>query len=198
MGRVWQTPPGAALAVSVILRPPAAVLPRVSMLGGVAACELVQGLGCTDVALKWPNDVQIGGRKVCGVLVEAEWERDELLGVVLGIGINVRLDFSGTELADSAVSLEPVLGRTLDRLTLLRGLMGRIDDWYARLQTPALYEAWRSRLSTIGQRVSVQAPNQPVCGTAKEVDEHGALLVEDDSGVVHRVVAGDIALGQTG
>jgi BirA family biotin operon repressor/biotin-[acetyl-CoA-carboxylase] ligase len=195
MGRTWQTPPGAALAVSVILYPPPAALPRLSMLAAAAVCDLLERLGCADVGIKWPNDVQLNGRKVCGVLVETEWAGDRLLGAVVGIGLNVRVDFTGTELAQTAISLADVLDSVPDRLDLLVALLTRLDDWYARLETPALYDAWRGRLTTLGQRVSISGQGEPVTGTAESVDAQGALLVRDAAGALQRVVAGDIALG---
>lgn len=195
MGRIWQTPPGAALAVSIVLYPPPAALPRLSMLAAQAVCEVVESLGVDAVQIKWPNDVQIGGRKVSGVLVEAEWERDRLLGAVAGIGLNVSVDFSGTALAESAVSLADVLGSPPDRLELLAALLARVDYWYARLGSPALHERWRARLATLGQRVTVAGPAEPVVGVAEDVDASGALLVRDAAGTLRRVVAGDIALG---
>lgn len=195
MGRAWHTPPGAALAVSVILHPPAAALPRLSMLAAVAVCDLLESLGCAPVGIKWPNDVQIGGRKICGVLVEADWERDRLLGAVVGIGLNVRVDFSGTELGGSAVSLADALDSPPGRQDLLAGLVARVDEWYDRLQTPTLYTAWRARLTTLGQQVTISGAGEAVAGVAESVDEQGALLVREAGGALRRVVAGDIALG---
>ena len=195
LGRAWQTPPGAALAVSVILRPSPAELPGLSMLAAAAACDLLERLGCADVGIKWPNDVQLGGRKVCGVLVETDWEQDRLLGAVVGIGLNVRVDFSGTELAAAAVSLADALDSVPERLDLLVGLLAGVDYWRARLGTRALYDTWRARLTTVGRSVTVAGQGGPVAGVAEGVDAQGALLVRDAAGALRRVVAGDIALG---
>ncbi len=195
MGRVWQTPPGAALAVSIVLYPSPAALPRLSMLAALAVCDVIESLGGEAVGIKWPNDVQIGGRKVSGVLVEAEWERERLLGAVVGIGLNVSVNFSDTELADSAVSLADVLEKPPDRLELLAALLARVDYWYARLGSAALYASWRARLVTLGQRVTAVGQAEPIVGVAVDVDASGALLVRDDAGTLQRIVAGDIALG---
>lgn len=195
MGRAWQTPPGAALAVSVILYPSPAALPGLSMLAAVAVCDLLERSGCAQVGIKWPNDVQLGGRKVCGVLVETEWEQDRLLGAVVGIGLNVCADFAGTELVATAISLADALARVPDRLDLLVGLLAQVDYWHARLGTGALYAAWRARLTTIGQPVTVAGLGEPVTGVAEGVDAQGALLVRDAAGALRRVIAGDIALG---
>lgn len=194
-GRTWHTPPGVALAVSVILHPPVTALHQVSMLGALVICELAESLNVPDVAIKWPNDVQINGRKVSGVLPEIAWDGERLLGVVLGMGVNVRVDFSGTEVAQTAVSLETALGQPLDRAQLLAFILRRVDVWSARWGSVALLDAWKSRLNTVGQVVTVMGEAGNIHGTAQAVDASGALLVRDDHGAIQRVMAGDIALG---
>lgn len=202
MGRAWYTPPGTALIVSVILHPSAVHVGRITMLGALAICGLLDGLremtareSAWTVGIKWPNDVQLNERKVCGVLSEAVWDGDKLRGVVLGMGINVRIDFIGTDLAESAISIEPTLGRPVERLTLLADLLSNIDYWYGRLGDEILFHTWKSRLNTIGQDVTVEQGT--INGLAEDVDASGALLVRDANGVLQRVVAGDIALGST-
>lgn len=187
-GRTWQTPPGTALAISVILRPPDSSLPRLAMLGALAIAEMAEATGIAGVGIKWPNDVQIAGRKVSGVLAEAEWHGDELSGAVLGMGVNVRVDFRGTDLEERATSLEAALGQPLDRVTLVALLLARLDAWYACLDSDALFDAWKRRLVTLGQQVKVG----DVTGLAESVDGDGVLWVRDDKGQGHRVVAGDV------
>jgi BirA family biotin operon repressor/biotin-[acetyl-CoA-carboxylase] ligase len=190
LGRVWQTPPGAALAVSVILRPPAAYAGQVTMLGALAIYDTLLALGADTVGIKWPNDVQVNRRKICGVLPEAVWDGSELVGVVLGIGLNVRVDFTDTDLEDTAISLEPALGRPVDRVALLADLITRVESWQARW--PDVFAAWRERLTTLGQTVSLL--DGAIQGLAEAVDEQGALLVRQVGGDVRRVLAGDVAL----
>ncbi|MBZ0282113.1 MAG: biotin--[acetyl-CoA-carboxylase] ligase [Anaerolineae bacterium] len=192
LGRVWFTPPGTALILSVILRPQSTHLGRITMLGAVVISELLENLGAADVAIKWPNDVQLNKRKVCGVLPEVIWRGSELLGVVLGMGLNVRIDFSGTELAEKAISIEPALGRSVDRLDLLTFLLARIDFWSANLSAQSLFDAWKRRLNTPGKTVSFE---KGVSGVAESVNAEGALLVRDSKGTLHTVLAGDVSLG---
>ena len=191
-GRVWYTPPGVALALSVILRPTVKALPQITMLGALAIYDMLQQAGADAIAIKWPNDVRLLGRKVSGVLPEVSWQGDRLQGVALGIGVNVRADFTGTELAETAVSIEPALGKSVDRVELIATLLRRVDFWAMRLSTPELFETWKSRLETIGQYVTVGG----VSGMALSVDRDGALLVRNSDDQVHRVLAGDVALGQ--
>jgi BirA family biotin operon repressor/biotin-[acetyl-CoA-carboxylase] ligase len=192
-GRSWYTPPGSALILSVVLRPELSRVPQVTMLGAVAIHDLLTHLGAADVGIKWPNDVQLNSLKVSGVLPEAIWQGNSLLGIALGMGINVSIDFSGTELAQTAISIEPALKRQIDRAEALAYLLSRIDDWYSRLDSGEVFNAWRERLTTLGKQVVLE--NGEVRGMAESVDAAGALLVRDADGELHRVIAGDIALG---
>ncbi|MCU0512424.1 MAG: biotin--[acetyl-CoA-carboxylase] ligase [Anaerolineae bacterium] len=189
LGRVWHTPPGVALAVSLILRPPPAALHRVSMLGGLAVAELCEGLGLPGVGIKYPNDVQLNGRKVCGVLPEAHWQDDRLIGVVLGMGVNVRVPFT-PDLAQTAVNLEDAAQRPLEQAALIAALLARLDAWSHRLLSEELFQAWQRRLTTIGQTVSIEG----VQGVAIGVEADGALLVQTAAGRVERIIAGDVIL----
>ncbi|HEX2905458.1 MAG TPA: biotin--[acetyl-CoA-carboxylase] ligase [Phototrophicaceae bacterium] len=191
LGRTWHTPPGVALAVSVILRPAAAQLPQVTMLGALAIYDVLADFGVSQLGIKWPNDVQVNGRKISGILPEAAWSGEQLVGVVLGLGLNVRVNFTGTELAETATSLETVLGQSVSRLDVLARLLANINDWAAALGEAWLFETWKSRLTTLGQPVTVGE----IQGLAEQVNAEGALLVRDASDVVHRVLAGDVALG---
>lgn len=193
LGRAWYAPAGTALMFSYLLRPNTYELTFVSMMGALAVCEAVEPLG-VKAGIKWPNDAQIGGRKLCGVLPEALWRGEELGGVVLGIGINVRIDFTGTPLQETAVSLETLV-RQVDRADLLARVLERLDFWSARLATDELFEAWQARLNMIGRQVSINGAGGVVQGTAEMVDRQGGLHVRGSDGVLRRVIAGDIALG---
>ena len=194
MGRTWHTPPEVALAISVILKPPVDTLSQVSMLGALAIAELCEQTGLEQVGIKWPNDVQVNGRKISGVLPEAVWDGDQLLGSVLGMGVNIRLDFANTELADTAISLEPALGKPVDRAELVAYLLQRVDFWFAKLGEPALFLAWKKHLTTLGNSITVTHLDNTLWGVAEAVDESGALLIKIADGTRHWVHAGDIAL----
>ena len=189
-GRSWHTPPGAALALSLILKPPEAFLPRLNMAAALSVCDLAQNCGCEDVSIKWPNDVLVDGKKVSGVLPETVWEGGDLVGAIVGIGVNVRIDFSGKALEFSAISLEDVVEERLDRVQLTEHLLCRFDHWYRLIATPAVFKEWRARLSTLSQTVSAGK----VKGVAFDVNPVGALLIRDANGRVHQIDAGDLAV----
>ncbi len=195
MSRVWKTPPQQALAVSFILRPKIdpAHLQRITMMGGLAVVEAISELLNADVAqLKWPNDVQITGLKVCGILAEAVWFGNVLQAIILGIGINVNVAFSGTELAEIATSIQDHTSEPVNRFDLLQILINRLDYWFERMNDSILVDSWRERLITLGQHVKIHTQHQHIVGIAKDVDNLGALIVVDDEGHQHRVLVGDV------
>ncbi len=201
LGRTWLAAPGSSLLLSVIVRPvlPSEMLGRVPLLGAVALAECLEGLGLA-ARIKWPNDVQIDGRKVSGMLAEAVWQGDRLAGVVLGIGVNVRrsaLTEAQTR-ALGAITLEEALGQAPDRGPLLRDLLARLDGWLPRASDPALLAAWRSRARLLGRPVIACQGEQTLAGIALDIDEQGALLVRDSQGIVHRLLAGDVSLREDG
>lgn len=191
LGRTWYALPGTSLLFTMIFRLPQSSLPRLTMLGGLAVCETLQHMGIQEVGIKWANDVQIRGRKVAGVLPEAAWDGGKLTGAVLGIGVNVTVDFAASPFRDTAISVQDASDAPIDRLDLLKRILARLDAWVERLESDHLFEAWRGNLNMIGQYVTVEGRRSK----AIRVDDDGALILSDEDGTLHRVIAGDILLG---
>jgi BirA family transcriptional regulator, biotin operon repressor / biotin---[acetyl-CoA-carboxylase] ligase len=196
LDRRWESPPGANLLASVLLRPRCAADDLHLCSGAVAlaaadACGEVAGV---EPVLKWPNDLLADGSKLAGVLAEADFDGTRLRGVVVGIGLNVAwpgpAEAGGTCLDDARRSAQPVdKGVLLD--LLLEGLGRRrplLDDEGGRR---TMLEEVRRRCATLGQRVQVTLPNEQLTGTASAIDDAGHLVVETRSG--RRLVsAGDV------
>ena len=192
MGRSWLTPDGSALTMSVILRPANGnALPQVSMMGGLAVLDALASLGLRDLFLKWPNDLLVGDKKVCGVLVETAWEGVYLRGASLGIGLNVSGGFDNPEIAAIATTVAEALGHPVGAAVVLRAVIDRLESRLPDLDTPVMFDAWRSRLGTIGQRVRVEG-SSAFEGVAEDVNMTGALLVRADGGQLRTVLAGDV------
>jgi BirA family transcriptional regulator, biotin operon repressor / biotin---[acetyl-CoA-carboxylase] ligase len=169
-GREWVAAPGAALLMSVVLRNASATLP---LAAAVAVCEALP----VEAAIKWPNDVWIGRRKLAGILVEA---RPQEGWAVLGVGVNVH----------DAPPIEHVtsLGSVIGTEELLERLLLALDGWLSR-PLPEVLAAWRSRDALLGETVRWQNGN----GKGVGIDESGALLVDTDSGRV-ALQAGEVHL----
>ena len=192
-GRIWYTPPNVALAVSVMLKPRLDCASRVSMVGALAVYDLCESLNVDNIGIKWPNDVQVKGKKISGILPEAVWDSDKLLGVVLGMGINVRNSLQG-ELVDIATTLNDETELEPNRVDLIAYLMKRIDYWYGLIAKDDLHHTWKSRLNTIGQEVVITGANVRIVGQAVDIDENGGLLIKTADGSIQTVLAGDVSL----
>ncbi|MBP2019747.1 BirA family biotin operon repressor/biotin-[acetyl-CoA-carboxylase] ligase [Symbiobacterium terraclitae] len=203
MGRSWATPPGAAIAMSVVLRPdlPPYLAPRITLAAAVAVAEAVRDATGLAAGIKWPNDVQIGGRKLCGILTEMEAEMDRVAFVVVGIGVNVGLRREQMDPAfrDSATSLALEGASGTRRAALVQAILLRLEQAYDDLlagRFPHVLDRWRALSVTLGRPVRVLGVDGQVVveGVAEQVDEEGALLVRDDGGRVHRVFSGEVSL----
>jgi BirA family biotin operon repressor/biotin-[acetyl-CoA-carboxylase] ligase len=211
LGRRWSAPAGSALLCSMLFRPwlPSDQLHLLTLavcLAGRAACNLVAGV---EPAVKWPNDLVLGGRKLAGVL--AETVPYPSLGVVVGIGVNLSWpppDHPGAppdpygragELArvsSKATSLLREAGVVVDRDVLLEALLAEVAGRYREMAgaggPEVLLAEYRSACSTIGRRVRVELPGGTFEGTALGVGPGGRLLVEEDAGTVREVGAADV------
>ncbi len=200
-GRPWVSPRGAALYVSILLRPAPGLLPGVNMAAPLAAVEAARDAAQVDAEIKWPNDVQVRGRKLAGVLVDASAGTTDQGFAIVGVGLNVDLDVADyPEIAEIATSLRVESGRAVGRLAVLAALLSRFEALYDRVKAgESLVGEWRGRLNVIGKRVVVTFPGLPeapaVEGIAEDVDGDGALLLRKDDGAVERLVAGEVSLG---
>jgi len=203
LGRVWHSPAGANIYVSVLLRPrrPAAEIPPVTLLAGGAVAAALSALGF-DVRVKWPNDVLLatGGhvRKVAGILTEAQTEGDRVGHVVVGIGLNVHTRRFADDLADKATSLALAGGRGLMRARILAHVLATFEAAYDRFQArgaAAAIELWEAHASLgvrCRARVGGATGGTTVEGITEGVAADGALELRDDDGVVHHIVAGEV------
>ena len=197
-GRQWVTPPGKALALSLVLRPalPPARAPELQLVAAVAACEAVRALGAARAAIKWPNDIECGGAKLAGLLAELRAEGEALQHGVVGIGLNVNLAKSDlpVELREVATSLSIERGAPVPRAWALLRLLERLEHWLSVHESEgfgAVRARWRELTSTLGRRVRVESAI-PLVGEALDLADDGALLLRDDAGREHRINAGDV------
>ena len=160
--------------------------PKLSLTVGLAVCQTLETLVPEfGVHLKWPNDVYLGGRKVCGVLVETLSVRPA--AVIIGVGVNVNnsLDQAPAELQSTATSLAGQAGRAFDRSKVLIRFLQEFDELAARIDegSDTLTEAFRQRCMLEGRTVTIDIGNRQVSGVCHGIDEDGALLVQSEGGV---------------
>lgn len=199
-GRRWESPPGLNLYVSLILRPPVEPrhAPRLTLVTAVALASAVEEFVGAPAALKWPNDLYLGGRKAAGILAEMSADADRVRHVVVGVGLNVnaeRSDFP-EELVEKATSLKLAAGTPFRRVEVLARFLARFSEAYATFLSGglgALLPEWNGRCLLAGRRVLLRRRDGEVRGTALRVDEGGALLFRPDgSRGADRIHSGEI------
>jgi BirA family transcriptional regulator, biotin operon repressor / biotin---[acetyl-CoA-carboxylase] ligase len=201
-GRSWYTPPGTALAFSLLTRSAIAApqAMRLTMLAGLAAVEGIEYATGLRLDLKWPNDVVFRTEnhlwKVGGILTECAFQGDAIAYAVTGIGLNVNVDFSQQlELREIATSLMHLAGREIDRWAVLKAVVAAWIDRYAEIAAPDLLrEAWAARLINLRHNIRVNLNGQIVEGYAEGVDADGALLLRTSDHHVQRLLSGDVTL----
>jgi len=191
-GRRWLAPRGSSVLLSVLLIEPgdAALHQHASLLGAVAACEAIAGATDCAPAIRWPNDLVLGGRKVGGVLAESCGLTDVgRRAVVIGVGINClqRPEHFAGELRQRATSLECESPRPVDRAAVAATLLQRLDHWLMRVaQQPGgwdeLRAVWHNHCHDFGQRVILEHDGRTFSGTAIDVAADGDLIVQLDHG----------------
>lgn len=198
-GRNWVTPAGEALAMSFLLRPECAPA-SASMLSLVAGLGVAQG--CRElgipVQVKWPNDVVISGKKVCGILTEMQADMEKIHYVIVGIGINVNLKEIPRELQQIATSLYLETGREWEREQVMACVLNQIEKNYEIFRQTAdmsgLQKDYEQLLVNCGREVRIEAGKESFVGTALGITSTGELLVRREDGAICPISAGEVSV----
>lgn len=220
-GRVWQTIPGTALSFSILLRPsfPAERASMITLVMALAVAEAVEAVikeggqgnieGGTEkpsgaaATIKWPNDIVINQKKVCGMLTEMTMtpELDEIQYLVVGVGINVNNESPQEfqeEIRETATSLRIETGRRLNRAELLQDVLCRFENHYETfletLDMSRLRETYQARLQGFGNEVRVLDPAGEYTGMSRGINDRGELIVERENGERVAVYAGEVSV----
>jgi BirA family transcriptional regulator, biotin operon repressor / biotin---[acetyl-CoA-carboxylase] ligase len=192
--RSWISPVG-NVALSIILRPDTTGLRFLIMIASLAAAHAINAVTGQKAQIKWPNDVLINGKKVCGILIENEFMGSKIAFTIIGIGINTDLKVTDhTEISESAASLKAPRDTDM-RIAVIKSLLTEFDQLYAQFPDGAsIYHDWRANLVTLGKKVKATWGQDIIEGMAEDVDEDGALWIREADGKLTRVVAGDVTL----
>ena len=195
MRRVWLSPEG-SLALSIIFHPSLVYLPSLIMLASLAVVRSIEAVTDLRSQVKWPNDVLVNGKKVCGILIESDVRREKVAYAIMGIGANVNLRISDfPDISSSATSLSDELAKDISLLSLTRCLLIEVERLYLALQAGgSIYEEWRDSLVTLGRKVRVNSGNITYKGVAESVARDGSLLLRHSDGSLTKVIAGDVTL----
>jgi BirA family biotin operon repressor/biotin-[acetyl-CoA-carboxylase] ligase len=203
-GRQWVSPPKGGIYMSIILRPELAPneIPKITLLAAVAVSKAIRAATGLPALIKWPNDIMVDGRKVCGILTEMRAQQDSIDFVVLGIGVNVNTPVRS--LPKGASSLKAELEEAgketpVSRIELTRSIIGSVEKYYDILEAggaKSIIEEWKGLSAMLGSRVKVMLPKRSFEGRAHDIDRDGALIVRLDSGVLEKVSSGDVIMAR--
>ena len=199
-GRNWVSPKGTGIWISLLLRPQ--IEPqKASMVTILAALALVKAIKRTidlDVQIKWPNDVIINGKKVCGILTEMSAELEAIHYIIVGIGINANTEQFDEEIMDRATSIYLESGKKIKRAKLIAEFCQEIEQLYEifieRGDLENVKEEYEYCLSNIGKTVKIIKNKQELLRKAIGINELGELIVEDDKGTRETVFSGEVSV----
>jgi BirA family transcriptional regulator, biotin operon repressor / biotin---[acetyl-CoA-carboxylase] ligase len=192
LGRVWTSPKG-TLALSLILRPDVFRLNSLIMIASLAVLRTLQKMTVFEPKIKWPNDILINDKKVCGILIENGWRGSTLDYAIVGIGINVNFNPEDyPDIKDTATSLSNESGKIISVLKLTRQLLEEFEKLY--LDGDIIFEEWRNNLVTLGKEVRVTSGIEVNEGVAESVERDGSLLLRLPEGKLLKIAAGDVTL----
>ena len=198
LGRSWEVPEGTSVMMSILLRPKfePQYAPTLTLVMGMAVAKAVKNLGF-DVSIKWPNDVVVSHKKICGILTEMGVRDGKIDYAVIGVGINVNIREFPEEMADKATSLYLESGKEFDRSQIPGLVMEAFEEYYekfaATCDLSGLKEEYESILANYNQPVRVLA-TEPYEGVARGITDGGELLVEKNDGTIVAVSAGEVSV----
>lgn len=204
MGRRWISPPGTGIWMSIILKPklnPAKAY-QITQAIAVAAAKAIKETCGLNAGIKWPNDIIVNGKKVCGILTEMSAESDQIYYIVIGVGVNVNtsLDDIPPELRAKASSLKEELGRYVSRKKLLANMLNWVEEIYLKFVNNgfgAVIKDCRELSVILGKEVEVIQTDQKYRGRALKIREDGILLIETQEGI-KEILSGDVSIRGTG
>ena len=200
-GKPWESPLG-GIWLSIILNPKVdhSKIPLITLATGVVVAKTLEKIGIENAEIKWPNDVMINDKKVCGILTEAITKFNTIENVIIGVGIDANIDVNvlSKELQEGTTTLDTELGERVDENEIIRIFLEEFEE-IANLFNNEKYELilkeWRKRSYSIGKIVEVKEPfSKPYDAYVLGVSREGALVVEKIDGILKKVISGECIL----
>lgn len=201
-GRHWVSPSSGGIYMSCILRPGIAPneIPRITLLAAVAIAKAIREVAALDVVIKWPNDIMIDNKKICGILTEMKAEQDSVNFIILGAGVNVNTPVK--QLPKGSTSIKDELSRRgvkgkVSRVELTKKILERLEECYNLMHRKGfepIIDEWKSLSAMIGSRVRISMQRKVFEGLAHDINPDGALIVRLESGVLEKVSSGDVIM----
>ncbi|WP_163654125.1 biotin--[acetyl-CoA-carboxylase] ligase [Listeria sp. PSOL-1] len=197
--RSWDSQKGQGIWMSIILKPdiPLQKVPQFTFIASLAVTEAITQLTNLKAEIKWPNDVYIGKRKVCGVLTEMQADAESVHAVILGIGVNVNQVEFPDELVNKATSLKQELGTKVSRRKVIQAILFYLEKYYLLFIEQGFAPIkilWEERALSFGKTLRVTTMQEKITGVALGISDTGVLLVQDDTGKIHHIYSADIEM----
>jgi BirA family biotin operon repressor/biotin-[acetyl-CoA-carboxylase] ligase len=201
LGRLWVSPAGVNIYMSVIIRP--TIEPKnatlITIMAAVACATALRRVTGLNVTIKWPNDLMVSDRKIGGILTETKTAPETIILAIIGIGINVNMDRDAfpDDIRKTATSVKIETGKFYSRTRIIVEILNEIDNWYRflkKIDRKMLLSQWQQLTSTLGREVNVTVGEETFSGIAESIDEEGMLILRLPTGVLKRVSAGDLTI----
>ena len=199
-GRVWQSPAGSSIYMTILLYPEISPLkaPQLTLVMAIAVAEGIKEVTGLDTKIKWPNDIVVNGRKICGILTEMSTEIDYINHVVIGAGINVNQDDFPEDIRKTASSLKMEFGKQVKRSELIAAIMKSFEkDYEIFVKTEdlsGLQELYNSMLVNLDRDVKVLEPGNEYEAHALGINKTGELIVRTAEGEEKEIYAGEVSV----
>jgi BirA family biotin operon repressor/biotin-[acetyl-CoA-carboxylase] ligase len=198
LGREWFSPVG-GIWLSIILYPqlPPSYIPRITLMSAVAVVRAIKVCTQIESQIKWPNDILISEKKVCGILTEMSAELDMINWVVVGIGINVNIDHRKfpENIQANTISLKEVSGKEIFRVKLAQTFLQEFEKYYDKFKRKeflSILEEWKLNSHTLGRKIRVDMGERIITGEAMDINESGALILKKEDGELIKIISGTI------
>jgi BirA family transcriptional regulator, biotin operon repressor / biotin---[acetyl-CoA-carboxylase] ligase len=201
LGRVWLSPLGGNIYMSIILRPQIETKDAtlITIMAAVASANALRKTTGLNISIKWPNDLMCNERKIGGILSELKTDQNGILFSVIGIGINVNTDIDAfpEDVREIATSVKKEIGRLFSREEIIAEVLNEINNWYMILKSMkrgVLLAEWQRLTSTLGKEVIVVIGQETYKGFAEAIDDEGMLILRLPSGEMKRIHSGDLTV----
>jgi BirA family biotin operon repressor/biotin-[acetyl-CoA-carboxylase] ligase len=194
-GKTWLSPDG-NLAISIILHPSLENLSKLIMISSVGIVRSIEMLTGIEAKIKWPNDIIIRGKKVCGILIENEIKGNMVNFSIVGIGINIDLNpLEFPEISAVATSLSHESSKEISKAELICVVLSELERQYLLFQSGIdVYNEWYKQIETIGKVITVKSGGTVIKGKVETITENGNLILRDLDGRVSEIISGEVTI----
>lgn len=199
LGRIWESPAGTGIWMSLVLKPNISpqYASQLTLIAGLSICEVIKEVTGLEAKIKWPNDIVVNGKKVCGILTEMSAEMEGIKHIILGIGINVNMSsFPNTLSYASSLSIEGK--KEYSRKSIIKGFLEKFEVDYIvyknQLNLKAFLERYEKSCITLNKKVKLIMGEEEIIAQAEGITEDGAIRVTLEDGTTKDIVSGEVSV----